>query len=312
MTQPITRRQIIQQSAVVLGAGATCQWAQPAIASEKAETTAPRFCLNTSTIRGQKLTLPQTIDILAEVGYDGIEPWIGEIRSFAESGGKLEDLRKQLRDSGLTVDSAIGFARWIVDDDTERAKGMENMKRDMELVRSIGGTRIAAPPVGATDQTDLNLFRAAERYHDLLELGRSMEVTPQLELWGFSKSLSRLGELIFVAVEAAHPDACLLPDVYHIYKGGSEFPGLKMINGQSIQVMHMNDYPNIPRDKIGDADRVYPGDGDAPIAAILSDLRAAGFKGTFSLELFNRDYWQQDAKVVARTGLEKMKAVTAT
>ena len=310
MTQPITRRQIIQQSAAVLGAGAVLQRSQATHASEKADDPAPRFCLNTSTLRGQKLTLPQTIDIVAEAGYDGIEPWVGEIQNFVQSGGKLEELRKQLSDTGLTVDSAIGFAKWIVDDDTERALGLENMKRDMDLVRSIGGTRIAAPPVGATDQSNLNLFRAAERYHALLQLGRSMEVTPQLELWGFSKSLSRLGELIFVAVEAAHPDACLLPDVYHIYKGGSEFGGLKMINGQSIHVMHMNDYPDIPREKIGDADRVYPGDGNAPLPSILSDLRAAGFHGTFSLELFNRDYWQQDAKLVARTGLEKMKAAT--
>ncbi len=312
MTQPITRRQIMQHSATVIGAGAASHWTQAAQASVANNRPAPRFCLNTSTIRGQKLTLPQTVDLVAEVGYDGIEPWIGEIRDYVKGGGKLEDLRKQLSDSGITVDSAIGFAKWIVDDDTERAKGIENMKRDMDLVRSIGGTRIAAPPVGATDQTDLNLFHAAERYHALLELGRSMDVTPQLELWGFSKSLSRLGELIFVAVESAHPDACLLPDVYHIYKGGSQFPGLKLINGQSIHVMHMNDYPNIPRAKIGDADRVYPGDGDAPLAAIMSDLRKAGFSGTFSLELFNREYWQQDAKVVAQTGLEKMKRVAAT
>jgi hypothetical protein len=28
-----------------------------------------------------------------------------------------------------------------------------------------------------------------------------------------------------------------------------------------------------------------------------------------SLELFNRDYWKQDALEVARTGLQKMRAV---
>ena len=29
----------------------------------------------------------------------------------------------------------------------------------------------------------------------------------------------------------------------------------------------------------------------------------------FSLELFNRDYWKQDPQTVARTGLEKMRAI---
>jgi len=30
-----------------------------------------------------------------------------------------------------------------------------------------------------------------------------------------------------------------------------------------------------------------------------------------SLELFNRDYWQQDALLVATTGLQKMKRLVA-
>ena len=71
--------------------------------------------------------------------------------------------------------------------------------------------------------------------------------------------------------------------------------------------MHMNDYPDIERSKIGDADRVYPGDGVAPIDEVLSTLVANGFSGALSLELFNRDYWQQDANEVARKGLAKMK-----
>ena len=156
--------------------------------------------------------------------------------------------------------------------------------------------------------SDLDLFAAAKRYHKLLELGREMGITPQVELWGFSKSLSRLGELMFVAVESGHPDACLLPDVYHIYKGGSDFHGLKLINGRRIHVFHVNDYPaQPPRETIGDADRVYPGDGVAPLNQIFGDMFAAGFRGMLSLELFNRDYWKQDALKVARTGLEKTR-----
>ncbi|MFN0197495.1 MAG: hypothetical protein ACKVT0_12185 [Planctomycetaceae bacterium] len=37
-------------------------------------------------------------------------------------------------------------------------------------------------------------------------------------------------------------------------------------------------------------------------------LSSIGFEGTLSLELFNRDYWQQDALTVSKTGLEKMQA----
>ena len=267
------------------------------------------YCLNMSTVRGQKLTVPEQVEVAAKAGYKGIEPWIGDIRKYLESGGTARDLRNQISDHGLTVESAIGFATWIVDDDRERAAGMEVAKADMELLREIGGLRIAAPPAGAQQQTGLNLFRAAERYRALLELGEQMDVVPQVELWGHSKSLNRLGELLFVASESGHPSACMLPDVYHIYKGGSDFEGLRLIHGSSIHVFHMNDYPSSPpRESIGDADRVFPGDGVAPLSFILQTLHANGFRGMLSLELFNRDYWKRDAFEVAKTGLEKMQA----
>ena len=66
--------------------------------------------------------------------------------------------------------------------------------------------------------------------------------------------------------------------------------------------------PEAPREKLSDADRVYPGDGVAPLTEILRILRDAGFNGALSLELFNRDYWKEDAALVAKTGLEKMQA----
>lgn len=270
------------------------------------------YCLNTSTIRGQEKSIVEEVDIAAKAGYDGIEPWMRKIDQYKESGGSLSDLGKRIKDHGLKVESAIGFAQWIVDDDNRRAKGLEQAKRDMDTLKQIGGIRIAAPPTGATNEAGLNLFAAAERYAKLLELGDKMEVVPQVEVWGFSKNLSRLGETVFVAVESGHPKACVLPDVYHIFKGGSDFEGLNRLSGKTIQVFHMNDYPAEPtRAKMSDADRVYPGDGVAPVGDILKGLRAKGSPVALSLELFNRDYWKQDALEVAKTGLQKMNAVVA-
>jgi 2-keto-myo-inositol isomerase len=179
----------------------------------------------------------------------------------------------------------------------------------MEMVRQIGGTRLAAPPYGATDQANLDLRKVAERYRALLELGDNFGVTPLVEIWGFSKPISRLGEASMVAIESGHPKAAILADVYHLHKGGSDFGGLHLLGPDAIPVIHMNDYPDKSRDKLSDADRVYPGDGVAPWPALFRALKAIGFHGQLSLELFNREYWKQDALTVARTGLEKMKAV---
>jgi sugar phosphate isomerase/epimerase len=305
MPTPLDRRQLLAGAAALTGAALA-----PAADAKPAKPFG--FMFNTATIRGQKLSLTQQLDVAAKAGYDSFEPWLGDLEEFVKSGNKLEDAAKRLKDAGLRVDSAIGFANWIVDDPAARKKGLEHARRDMDLVRRLGGIRIAAPPAGATDKAIVDLFKVADRYAELCKLGDKLGVVPQLEVWGFSKSLSRLGETALVVVESGQPNACVLADVYHLHKGGSGFGGLRNLSAACLQVFHMNDYPaDPPRAKITDADRVYPGDGVAPLVPMLRALHELGFRGMLSLELFNRDYWKQDPLVVAKTGLAKMKAVVA-
>lgn len=316
MPEHVTRRDLMAQGGLCFGAAlagnilpspAAAQEAAPRPAAAKPEKPF-LLSLNTGTIRGQKLPVPEQVEVASKAGYDGIEPWIGEVQQYAESGGSLDDLRKKIADLGLAVVGAIGFASWLADDDSQRAKGIEQLKRDMELVARIGGRWIAAPPAGATG-AGVEPRIAAERYRAILKLGDEVGVTPQLEIWGGSKTLSRIGEAAYVAAETGHPRACVLLDVFHIYRGGSDFGGLRILSGRAMHAFHVNDYPaDPPRDMANDSHRVYPGDGVAPMGQILATLHESGFRGYLSLELFNRDYWKQDALAVARAGADKIRA----
>jgi sugar phosphate isomerase/epimerase len=98
--------------------------------------------------------------------------------------------------------------------------------------------------------------------------------------------------------------------VYHLFRGGSGFEGLGLLNGKVIDIIHMNDYPSAkPVAEQTDSDRVYPGDGAAPLKQILRDLKNIGGTKVLSLELFNKAYWAQDPLVVATTGLQKMQSL---
>ena len=95
-----------------------------------------------------------------------------------------------------------------------------------------------------------------------------------------------------------------------MYRGGSPFEGLHLLGPAAVHVLHFNDYPAAAdREKLNDADRVYPGDGVAPLSSILKTLADGGFHVMLSLEVFNRDYWKQDPAVVAKTGFDKIKAL---
>jgi sugar phosphate isomerase/epimerase len=267
------------------------------------------YCLNTSTIRGQKLPVEEVAKLAAKAGFGGIEPWLVELQDYTKRGGHLKDLGKVLADLGLKVESAIGFAKWIVDDELERHKGLDEAKRDMEMVAAIGGKRIAAPPAGATDKHMAELGVVADRYRMLAELGAKVGIIPEAEVWGFSKTMSRLGEAVLVAMESGHPQACVLPDVFHLYKGGSGYGGLKLMSGKAIGIFHINDFPkDKDRAFIKDADRVFPGDGVAPLGEVFRTLRDIGYRGMLSLELFNPEYYKRDAYEVVKTGLDKTRA----
>jgi sugar phosphate isomerase/epimerase len=317
----VSRRNVLAAAPAIVAGGAAfaasaCRGASGECAQGTADTRHGRdrgrfiLGLNTSTLRGHKLSIVEEIAIAEKAGYRGMEPWVDELEKYAASGKSLEDLGKRFRDAGISVESAIGFFEWIVDDPARRQKALETAARSMELVHKIGGKRLAAPPVGATDRAMPDLLRIAERYRALLELGDKTGVVPEVEVWGPSKTLSRLGEAAMVAMEADHPSACILPDVYHLHRGGSSLAGIKLLSPRAIHVFHFNDYPaDPPRERLTDAHRVFPGDGVAPLRALLHDLEEGGFEVMLSLELFNRQYWAQDPLTVARTGFDKMNAL---
>jgi 2-keto-myo-inositol isomerase len=299
----MNRRNALQTLAVTSGAAI----ATPVAFAEKQKPKNKfRFSLNTSTISGQKLGIEKYIDIAARAGYECIEPWIMDLKAYVENGGSLRSLKKLLDDSKVAAVNAIGFAPWMSDDDAQREAGFKQMHEEMEIMAALGCTRIAAPAAGV--KTSPDLYKVGERYRDLLALGRETGVRPQLEIWGASV-FSHIGQAMMAIAVSKDAEARILPDVYHLYRGDSGFESLKMIDGNVIEIFHMNDYPgDIPREQMQDKDRVYPGDGVAPLKQIIADLKAMEGTQILSLELFNREYWKQDPLQVAKTGLDKMRA----
>src|SRR5215472_2930443 len=297
-----SRREVL--GSVVVSFGAVAAGAVPSAASVSQTKARQRsaaepfgYCLNTSTIRGNQLGIVREVEAVSKAGFDAIEPWITEIDTYTKAGGTLKDLGRRISDAGLTVANAIAFNSFLNDDPAQRAAGMEALKTDMDKVAQIGGTRIAVPPGGRGPGPAVTLDNAAKYYREALELGEKMGVQPLCELWGTHPLLGPLRNGIYVTVAAGRPDASLLLDVFHIYKSGTPFISLRQINGGALHVIHINDYPQAADSStLNDSNRVYPGDGVAPFPQILRDMRDNGFRGYFSLELFNKEYWAKPAE----------------
>lgn len=315
MSQSLSRRQTL--ALLTASAGASIA---PALAAAEPVSTAPTaqapftLALNMSTIRGHKLGFVKELETASKAGFRAVEIWIETLQTYLKNGGTVADARKVLSDTGITIENAIGFAPWIVDDEAARAKGLEQMTREMEMLAQVGCKRVATPPIGAQSagSPKIDLYKAAERYRAVLNIGDKTGVVPQLELWGFSPNLNRLSEVMFVAIESGHPSARVLLDIYHLYKGGSGNSMLPMVGKSAVEVFHVNDYTaDFTPEKITDADRVFPGDGVAPIKETLKLIKRADKPIVLSLEVFNKNYYAQDAQTVTNTAMAKMKAMVA-
>ena len=322
MKNEISRRTFLSAFSAGLGAASVSNLASAASETPAAPVSATldpsrvRFCLNLGTIRNYELKLKEELEVARDAGYRSVEIWFDRLSDYARSADgkgfekdKLSELRKFADSEGLTIESAIGFASWIVDDAERRAAGVDELKRQAEALAILGAKCVAAPAAGANEK--IELAKIAERYRTILEACEPFGVRPLLELWGPSPTLSRISDGLAICAETGRADAALLLDVYHLYRGGNSFAALSLVAGAALPIFHMNDYPASPeREKLSDGDRVFPGDGAAPWRQILATLGKNGFDGVLSFEIFNRDYARRYSAVEqAKIGLEKMRAL---
>lgn len=307
----VNRRTALKTLGVAAGAAVIGSRSEAAISVDK-NIHGFEYSLNMSTIRGQNLGFVKELETAAKAGFTSVEIWLDTLQAYLKNGGSITEAKKIADGLGITIQNAIGFAPWIVDDETVRKQALTQLQGEMDLLAKLGCKRIAAPPAGATKGDMINLDAVTERYNTILTMGRDTGVIPQLEMWGGSVNLKHISQVLYVALQSGHPDARVLLDVFHIYKGQSAVESLQLLGKPSLEIFHVNDYPSgINPVIISEPDRVYPGDGVAPLKRILQLVKHPEKPLIISCEVFNKNYYAQDALRVAQTALRKMKAVTA-
>ena len=308
MTQGLDRRSFFATAAAGLGAATLAGKAAHAatLPLKYQEGISPwPLALNASTIR--PAAPMDKIAIAAETGWDAIELWINDLEQLEADGHNLKEVAKQIQEKGLFVPNIIGLWDCMPEGEDAFAASLEKTRERMRRCSDIGSHFVAAIP--APDRPDFDLAWGAECYRRLLDIGRNdYKLTVAVEYVGFLKGVFRLGQASAIGLDANDPDACLICDTFHLWRGGSGFNGIRHLDPNFIANFHWNDIPKeTVREEGGDADRVYPGDGDLPLHQLLRDLRDIGYTRTLSLELFRREHWESDLKEVAATGLRKMR-----
>jgi sugar phosphate isomerase/epimerase len=226
------------------------------------------------------------------------------LQKFEAEGGNLKDLGKEIKDLGLFVPSVIGLWNALPPTKELWEVSLKDTRNRMRMAAAIGAQHIQTIPntVGA----NYSQKWVADRYRDIIEIGiNEYNILPALVFVKYFP-VKTLGQAAGIAMDANHPHAMIIPDVYHMYISEGGFEAIKMLRGDSIAIFQFNDAPATPAlAQLNDEHRVYPGDGILPLEQIFKDLKGTGFKGCVSLEMYNPQYWKGDLQNVAETGLRK-------
>ena len=278
----LNRREFV----VLAAAPALMQSAPSAVAVCMHETSSDRFDFRTA------------MEGYAKAGIRAVEPQLTKVREFAQKESPAA-ARRLLDDLGLRAVSSsnqIGLA----EPGDARAQSLEDLKWKVELAQAIGCDRIVAPSAGAGQYTEDDYKRGVDNLREAADIAKPFGVTVMLEFTRTSRFVASLPTALKVVRAANHPNLHVMLDTYHLWAGISKFEDLELLRDGELYHLHFEDVPaDPPREILGQPNRVFPGEGIAPLRRIIELLKRKKYVGAASLELFNPAIQSMDPYQVA-------------
>lgn len=247
-------------------------------------------------------TLTEKLEAIAAAGFDGVEIFENDLLACRLSP---EEVRLRAADLGLSIDLYQPFRDFeaMPELDLRRAERkfetMERLGADLLLVCSNVSPQAIDDDELAAQQLRLLAERAAEHgiriAYEALAWGRY--VNEYLHSW----RIARLAD---------HPNLGVCLDSFHILSRGSDPIGIEAIPGDKIFFLQLADAPLLAMDVLQWSRhyRCFPGQGGFDLTGLLANVRAAGYAGPLSLEVFNDHFRQADAH---RTAVDAMRSLVA-
>ena len=221
----------------------------------------------------------------------------------------LAAARRVLTDAGLTPVSGAAVLPDLWLPGPERQASLETWKRRCEQFATLGLPKIYCPST-TTRRITVDDFKAtAACMREVGDIARQFNLTSMVEFARVSTHLSTLRSALATTREAAHQNVRPMFDFFHFWSGMSKFEDLDAIRPGEIAHVHFQDILDTPRELIDNNGRVIPGDGQAPVVAILRKLADKQYAGPLSVELFLAELQEGDPFEVARQIRQKCEAI---
>jgi sugar phosphate isomerase/epimerase len=253
-----------------------------------------------------------SIAAYAKAGFRAVELWLASADDFLPQSSPAE-MKRMLADHGLAPVSAGSVRSLFFARSPEHAKRMDELKARLELCAQLGIPFLVSPSVVNEKGIRSADFEAgAATAHEVGEIARQFKVVVGVEFLKTANYLGCLTSVLELCRKAGHPNVRPVLDTFHFHAGVSKMEDLDLLREGELGLLHICDVPaSVPREVLGDGDRVLPGEGCIPLDKIVARVTAAGYRGPVSLELFNKTLWNEDPAAVARKALAAIRRVCA-
>lgn len=228
--------------------------------------------------------------------------------------GFLEDdtlagARRLLDDLGLTPVSAAAVLPDVWIPGPGRAESLETWRRRCEQFAALGLQKIYCPSITARPVTVEDFAATPDAIREVGDITRAHGLTAMIEFARTSTHLATLPSTLEAIREADHPSVRPMLDFFHFWAGLSKFEDLDLLEPGELAHAHFQDLRPGPRELIDNDSRLIPGDGIAPVVAILRKLAGKDYSGALSVELFRAELVNGDPFEISTEIRGKCEAV---
>jgi 2-keto-myo-inositol isomerase len=177
-----------------------------------------------------------------------------------------------------------------------------------ELLAQLGGGVLVVGTDGPGERSPHALDTIGHTLRELVErFPAAVSIALEFNWSPFVKSLRSASQ----AVRAAgHPRVGILFDPAHYHCTSTKLEHLTPPVVSQIIHVHMNDMPDKPGELSDcNSDRLLPGRGALPLRDMIERLERHGYRGAYSIEMFNQALWSVPAAEAARQCWQSMSSL---
>ncbi len=251
--------------------------------------------------------LETDIRIAGQAGYDVLEITATKLDAFLKTQS-LAEARRLIDAAGLKTHAINSIEKINFRDAEGRSEVMARTRQLCEYAKALACPWIVAVPGPAPEGTAwaAACSNTVASLHAMSEIAAPYGVQLAFEFLGFpwcSVRTAAQGWEIVKTTDRANVDMVI--DTCHFFAGSSTLDSIRAVEAKKLAIFHINDVEQMPKDQITDANRLFPGDGVIPLKEIVGAVRAIGYDGVASVEIFRPEYWQRDPLAVAKEAKEK-------